>query len=909
MLKIIIFSVILLIILPLLQAKKVQVIELTKWSLRDSDSVIAAQPIDVAKIPSGVYTELAKTSGDLLGPNNDVNLRWIANKTWIYSTSFDMDELGHDSLVNLTFHGIDTVAKIWLNGNLLGETDNMFVRYSYVVGHLLQVSPKHNVLEIEIISPLMEANARAKQLEEKGIGAPPSCPQSSGDVECHRNMLRKMQMSFGGDWNPAALSSGLWKPVTIEYYTVAVLREVDVALNRNDTHWTMDCRAFINTPDSESFYAQLVVYASDLFNEPFVVKQKKLSYTSPNMEFQIHIPKEKVKLWWPNGYGAQKLYPVSFNLKSYRSEDGPSLSSRTDSQKLLNIGFRTIELVEDEDEIGRTFYFRVNGHPIFMKGVNFVPAHTLPELSADTETLQHLLKSAQEANMNMIRVWGGGLYESDTFYSLADSYGLLVWQDMAFTKATYPVTDELMNSMRIEAAQNAQRLAHHASLAMIVTNNEIELYLVKNRSDFGSEAKRLEDEYKLLFRGILAPELNIISRNDFKPRPGPMVSTPSMGIVESGKELAKDPQSPHCGDVHLYEDATPSQNAYPEARFISEFGFISLPMRSSWLRVLGQNATEEKLAALIRQRQHHPRGFIPLFRQIAYELPFNLQNWEENIDEFIYFSQVSQAMATKKAVELFRSRRDNYLTMGALIWQLNDVWIAPSWSSIDFYGNYKLVHLWAKEFLASPSIIALYHELSNHINITITREDFREDRDTIFYNLFINTYLWNDIYPKTAIARAIGLGSNALDKLNIPLESVLYEKTTKEEIFLEILLKDQQENIVAHNYFYPVPIKNIVGLRNPELQLEVLRSDCGTGKPYVNSFSLRITVKYPALFIFLELNHPNYVEMRHSFSMNGFTQTVPRQNVQLEIDTDSECIKLNPHDISVKTMNQYMAQV
>jgi len=139
----------------------------------------------------------------------------------------------------------------------------MFVRYSFVVGHLLQLSPKHNLLEIEILSPLVVANARAQQLEEKGNSAPPSCPQSSGDdtTECHRNMLRKMQMSFGGEWNPAALSSGLWKPVTIEYYTVAFLRDVDVAINRNDTHWTMDCRAFISTPDAESFYAEIVVHA------------------------------------------------------------------------------------------------------------------------------------------------------------------------------------------------------------------------------------------------------------------------------------------------------------------------------------------------------------------------------------------------------------------------------------------------------------------------------------------------------------------------------------------------------------------------------------------------------------------------------------------------------------------------
>ncbi|KAH8418053.1 hypothetical protein KR222_010989 [Zaprionus bogoriensis] len=887
------------------QAKKVQVTELTNgWFLRDSES---NDTISVAKIPSGVYTALADIYGDLQGAGNDVSLRWIANKTWIYSTSFDMaDELGKDSKVNLTFHGIDTVAKIWLNGELLGETDNMFVRYSYVVGHLLNLSPSHNLLEIEFLSPLTVSADRAQQLQEKGSSAPPSCPASRGNVECHRNMLRKMQMSFGGEWNPAALSMGIWKPVTLEYYTVAILRDVDVAINRNDTHWTMDCRAFISASDSEKFYVQMIVYASPLLDEPFVVEQQLMSYTSTNLEFQIHIPKDRVQLWWPNGYGAQKLYPVVFNLKSYRSEGGPLLSSRTDSQKQLNIGFRTIELVEDKDDRGRTFYFRVNDHPIFAKGANYVPASTLPELSADSDAVQHLLKAAQQANMNMIRVWGGGLYESDTFYSLADSYGLLVWQDMAFTKSTYPITDDLMASMRLEAAQNAQRLAHHASLALIVTNNEIELLLVKNRSDFGSDAKRLEEEYKLLFMGNLAPELNIICRNDFIARPGPMISTPSMGIVESGKELATDPQNPYYGDVHFYEDDTFTQSFNTDARFISEFGYASLPMRSSWQQVIGANATEESLAALIRQRQHDTKGFIPLLRLIAYQLPFTLQNWEDNIDEFIYFSQVAQAMFIKMDVELFRSRRQDYATMGALIWQLNDVWVAPTWSLIDFNENYKLVYYWAREFLASPNIIALYNDATDQLNITVTREDYADNNDIQLFNIFINTYLWNDIFPKSAIARAIGLGSNLINQLKVPLESVMYEQHRKSEIFLEILLKDKDDHIVSQNYFYPVPIKDIVGIRNPELNLEVLNTDCTSGLPYTNSFSLRITVSYPALFIYLELINENYTSLRHSFSTNGFTQTVPRQNVFLHFELDSECLRIKAQDIRVRTMNQYM---
>ncbi|XP_017845384.1 beta-mannosidase-like [Drosophila busckii] len=890
----------LLIVTTQLSAKLMRVEELTNgWSLREKGSDTF---ISVPKIPSGVYTALEKTYGDLQAPGNDINLRWIANRTWIYNITFDLpDELSVDSLVNLTLHGIDTVAKIWLNGELLGSTDNMFVRYSFVVGHVLQ-SNGPNLLEIELLSPLEQANALAEQSLQ--LGNPPSCPASRGDVECHRNMLRKMQMSFGGAWHPAALSLGIWKPVTIEYYTVAILRNVDVALKRNSTHWTMDCRAFVDTADAEQFHAQLVVYASELLPEPVEFEPQLLSYSSAMLEFQLHIPKDNVELWWPNGYGAQILYPVLFSLKCYRGEEQPSLMSRTESKQLLNIGFRTIELVEDEDAYGRSFYFRVNDQPIFMKGVNYVPADILPELAADTDTLQYLLQAAKDAHMNMIRVWGGGLYESDAFYDLTDAYGLLVWQDMTYVKAVYPVDDVHMTSMRLEAAQNAQRIGYRASLALMVTNSEIELYLAENHTDFGTEAARLAAEYKMLFIDNISEELNILA----KPRAGPMLSTPSLGIAESGDKLAQNPQDPKYGDVHFYdEDMLPAVwNIYPEARFVSSFGYASLPMRSAWLHVLGKDATEKRLVELINQRQHNPEGFVAMLQLMEKQLP-PLLSWEKHIDKFVYFSQVSQALTTKLAVELFRSRRSQHRTMGALIWQLNDVWLAPTASCIDFYGNYKLVYYWARDFLAPIGIMAIYNEANDQINITITREDYVSNGDMQVYDVIINTYLWNDIFVKKQIARAVPLGANSMDFLKIPMESVLYEKHSKHEIFLELLLKDKEEEIVARNYFYPVPIKDIVGMRDPKLQLDVIGLDCSNRvAPFENNFSLRITVHSPALFVYVELNHPEYMNFTHSFSMNGFTQTVPRQIVHLEFVNNSECLTLNASHFSVRTMNQYI---
>ncbi|KAH8369200.1 hypothetical protein KR009_003853 [Drosophila setifemur] len=906
-------------------AKIILAEELTKWTLRNENSSLT---VNVSRVPTGVYTALKDLYGDVLQDGNDVNLRWIANQSWTYTTTFDSFETGHDNLVNLTLYGIDTVSKVRLNGELLGETDNMFVRYSFAIDHLLL--PSKNTVEIEILSPLLEANRRFRDMAEQGvITGPPSCPRARGDVECHRNYLRKMQMSFGGEWNPAALSSGIWKPVVIEYYMVGVLRDVDVAINRNDTHWTMDCRAFLSSPSTEDFYARVVVHNSDLMDSPFVLAHQVIAVDSPVLEFKINIPKDRVTLWWPNGYGTQRLYPVLFSVKCYTGES-PNLSSRTESQKVLKIGFRTIELVEDEDQYGKTFFFRVNGHPIFMKGANYVPASILPELSADDDTsecsrimykpfsylinfisVQCLLKAAYEANINMIRVWGGGLYESDTFYNLADLYGLLVWQDMAFSQAAYPLTDDFVASVSQETVQNAQRLSYHPSLALIVTNNEIELFLVKNQSDFGENAARLESDYKSLFMGTIRQELEVISRNDFSPRPGAMISTPSLGIARNYSNLDIDPQNPGSGDVHFWEDSKDGfrPETYPHARFVSEFGYASLPMISTWQRELdkGVEASKEEIAALIRSRQHDPKGFIPLIQQIVNQLPFTPHTWDENIEQFIYFSQVVQAMTSKIAMEVFRSRRTGNQTMGALIWQLNDVWVAPTWSCIDFYGNMKIVYHWAKDFMAPMSVIPIYDEGSDSLNITLTREDYSEHPDSQLYYVQINTYLWTDLIAKKTIARAFGLRSNDLELSPIPLENLLYENRLKSDIFLEIVLEDKDGQTVARNFFYPVPIKNITGIKNPDISVEVAGQDCSSAKsPYSNSFSLQITVKTPALFVYLELSHPDYIRERHKFSTNGFTQTEPRKTVHLEFDNDSACLTLTSNHIRVQTMNQYL---
>ncbi|XP_075146469.1 beta-mannosidase-like [Haematobia irritans] len=883
---------------PVVNCDKVKTVTLSTWDLTNENKTIIVNNI---KAPIGVYTALKTRYGDVLESKNDAALRWIVNQTWTFSTKFSAS-IENNTKVNLTFHGIDTVATIRLNNHVLGNTDNMFIRYSYDILPYLQ---SDNSLEIEIKSPLLVAKERADELIAQDKQAPPHCPHVRENGECHRNMLRKMQMSFGGDWNLAAPSMGIWKTVDVEYYEVAIMRDVDVAIRRNDTHWTLDIRVFLSTGMRENFYAELHFIAAELLDAPYILKKKLILYNSPQIEFVIHIPKEKVQLWWPNGYGEPKLYPLYFRAYCWKDVNGPALRSKTRSQKTLNIGFRTIELEEDVDDYGRSFYFKVNDHPIFIKGASYVPSHILPEQSYRESTLEHIVKSAKESHLNMIRVWGGGLYESDTFYNLTDYYGLLVWQEMAFSRATYPMTfKDFVESIRLEVYQNAKRLAFHPSLAMIVTNDEIELYLTKNKTELGDDSQRLEDEYRQLFMGIIRHELGVISRNDFNPRAGPMISTPSMGVEESKKDLSTEPQNPNYGDVHFWQDEKDAwdPDIYPRARFITEFGFQSLPIMASWNRTMNEN---DDLNSIVTHRQHDPKGFLPMMKLITRHFSLPAMDWNENIDKLIYISQVSQAMAVKTATDVFRSERSHKRTMGAMYWQLNDVWVAPTWSSIDYFGNYKLVWYWSKQFMAPTSIIALIDSTNDRINITVTKEELVDDiEEPEKYNITMYIYQWSELYYRHAETYEIDVPSNGFYRKYIDLPKIFNETFTIYNSFLKFKLNKNNKTI-AHTFIFPSNFHQVIGMADPQLKIRFTPDNCDdkSTRSRFNYYSFSITIKKPALFIYLELYHPR-IE-KYKLSENGFVLTEPIKLIHVEIELKSEgCLELKPEHVRILTVNQ-----
>jgi beta-mannosidase len=398
---------------------------------------------------------------------------------------------------------------------------------------------------------------------------------------------------------------------------------------------------------------------------------------------------KNIKKWWPNGMGDQKLYDIQVSLSNQ--------NYTTNSSK--SIGLRTIELITEKDTIGNNFYFKINGIPTFMKGVNYIPQDVFtPRVKADD--YEEILQSAVDANMNMVRVWGGGIYEEDIFYDLCDKYGLLVWQDFMFACAMYPGDEEFLNSVKEEAIYNVKRIRTHPSLALWCGNNEV-LSAWENwgwkKSIINDQSQEIADKiytsYDDLFHNILP---NVIEKFDSDTAYWPSSPGSSFGKKESFTS----------GDAHYWgvwwgkEPFTNYENKIP--RFMSEFGFQSFPDFTSVLKYTNDsdhNIYSEVMKS--HQRSSIGNETIEEYMLREYSKPNSFKN-------FLYVSQLLQAEGISMGMEAHRRNRD--ICMGSLYWQLNDCWPVASWSSIDYYGKWKALHYKTRESFAS-NLISLHKKI------------------------------------------------------------------------------------------------------------------------------------------------------------------------------------------------------
>lgn len=612
-----------------------------------------------AQVPGGVHTDLL-AAGRIPDPfvaDYEKCVQWVAESDWEYRRTLTVDaDLLSEERVFLVCDGLDTLAEATFNGDLLGETDNMFRQYRWDVKGLLREG--ENELVILFRSPVGYITPRQAEHPLRGVSQGiPGAPY-----------LRKAPCQFGWDWGPQLPPIGIWKDIRLEGRSVARLDDVHLRQHHEGGSVTIEATVTVERWGDTLLTAEVRITDPD----GAILKTEAGITDGPQT---IRIPIVRPQLWWPNGYGDQPLYKAGVFLLA---------ENRIQDHRTYQMGLRTIELRQEEDEWGQSFTFVVNGVPVFAKGANWIPADSFPTRVSD-EQLEHLIRSAADAHQNMLRVWGGGFYEEERFYDLCDRYGILVWQDLIFSCSVYPDDEAFFENVRVEAVENIRRLRHRASLALWCGNNEMEWGWVEWEWNNLPDAERLRDAYDRMFHHFLS---EIVAAED--PDTPYWPSSPSSGTP------FMNPNGVRAGDTHNWEvwhGDRPFQ-AYREhnSRFVSEFGFQSLPA----LETIRAYADESEWNMTSYIMEHHQRNEVGNSKIITYMADhFRLP---KDFESLVYLTQVLQAEAVRTGVEYWR--RNRRCTGGTLYWQLNDCWPVASWASLDYYGRWKALHYAARRFYA-----------------------------------------------------------------------------------------------------------------------------------------------------------------------------------------------------------------
>jgi beta-mannosidase len=597
-----------------------------------------------AQVPGCVHMDLFRNGliPDPFWGANEGPLQWIEEKDWIYRIEFDLQNPDYQH-VELVAEGLDTVTEIRLNNGLVARTDNMFTGYRYDIQSRLQEFG--NILELEFASPLRIIRRRQK----------PGDAEEWNDPVGGSSRLRKEPCSFGWDWGPRFATSGIYMPIGLEAWNHNRIETIRI----RQVHGHGDVELQLQ-PEFATDYP--VEYRGSLsFNGGLL---EKFSGSSVRIQSPW--------LWWPNGHGDQPLYELRLEVLA---ENG-LIVDRWEKR----IGLRTIELDRHQDAFGESFQFKINNRPIFAKGANWIPAHSFVT-EASPEMYKDLINSAAAVGMNMLRVWGGGIYEKDLFYDLCDEKGLLVWQDFMFACALYPGEEAFLQSVEREAAFQIQRLAHHASLALWCGNNELE-----QKPDEIQKTEERQRAYEVLFYDLL-PET--VATCD-----GTTAYWPSSPHNPAG--YAQGPNSEKGGDSHLWDVwhlRKPVKHYEKQVtRFCSEFGMQSY----SSPQVAATFCAPDRFNIQGPEMENHQKNAAG--NEIIFDYVSKRYRFPKDYAALAYLSQLNQAYCIKVGIEHFR--RSMPQTMGALYWQLNDCWPVASWSSIEFGGRWKALHYEVKRAFA-----------------------------------------------------------------------------------------------------------------------------------------------------------------------------------------------------------------
>ena len=606
-----------------------------------------------AKIPGTVHTDLLanKVIENPFYGSNEKKLQWIENENWNYKTSFIISnsEINFKN-IELEFNGLDTYASVFLNGKLILEANNMFRTWKIPVKEYLVKG--ENSLEIKFKSAVFEGKNQAKKLKY-------TLP---GDEKV---FTRKAQYQYGWDWGPRFVTAGIWKNVNLNFWNNVTIENVTFnQLELNDEKAVLEFTTNIKADKVGTIQLKI--------NEIVKTFNLKKGLNKVRLNYEIQNPKR----WWTNGLGEANLYSFEISLIDNKN---------IISSKKLNIGLRTIELIQEKDNIGTSFYFKLNGIPVFMKGANYIPDDSFMPRVSDS-IYKARVKDAVDANMNMLRIWGGGIYADNAFYDECDKKGILVWQDFMFACAMYPGDEGFLDNVKQEVIDNVNRLQNHPSLAIWCGNNENDegwknWGWQKQYNYTETDSTKIWNDYEKLFHQLIPKTLDSLlpsNKNIYWP------SSPSIGWGR--KESMTQGDSHYWGvwwgkePFEIYEEKV--------GRFMIEYGFQGMPN----LETFKNFTTNEELnlnSEAVKSHQKHPIGYETINEYMVRDFVV-----PKVFEDYIYVSQLLQAAGMKTAIEAHR--RAKPFCMGTLYWQFNDCWPVTSWSSVDYFGNWKAFHYQVK---------------------------------------------------------------------------------------------------------------------------------------------------------------------------------------------------------------------
>jgi beta-mannosidase len=803
-------------------------------------------------VPGSVFETLIDNGiiGDPFYGLREHEVSWVYESNWDYVTEFDLEPtfLEHKNIL-LRCNGLDTISEVILNGENLGSTNNMFVRYDFRVKSKLK--NKGNRLTIKFKSPTLKAR---EEKEKRGINlntgyaAHPGVPY-----------LRKAQYSFGWDWGPKLPDIGIWKPIELigydnlridsiyinqklyynkSYNELPKVEEItDLVAISTDFSIEINLESDILTNELNNYRLNIEMRAPDGKTFTF---EKPINTLTLKAKFTLDYP----YLWWTHDLGIPNLYDLSITIIN---------NDIIDSFK-QKVGIREIRLIQNIDKWGKSFFFLLNGIPIFAKGANWIPVDSFIPRGKKRGLYQSNLSNAKEANMNMIRVWGGGIYEDDLMYDICDELGILVWQDFPFACAAYPPDEEFIENIKIEATQNIQRLRNHPSLALWCGNNEIEWLWRRelHRSEIIEVDKinEFKSGYLKVFENIL-PEL--IKKYD--PNHSYWPSSPSNGFVGSSLGT-QNSNLPDIGDSHFWDvwHSNKPFKAYREfhSRFMSEFGYESFPP----IKTIENFCPSEQFdffSLIMENHQKNSAGNKKILNYMKkrFKIPSEFENR-------VILSQITQAEAIQYGVEHWRRNRNDFHCMGALYWQLNDCWPVASWSSLDYYGRWKALHYFAKRFY--QKVFASIKEDKNSVEFWLSN-DLKERKSVVFEWKIFNSDS-NKISEGIFEVDILPLSSKMVGSLNVNKIDIVEENIQDHIIFYQLKTHDK---IIIDQGMRLFDAPKRFDLQDPIIKWEILKINDDDSTDL--EVEVKVSNEFIALFVFLDSEEYDFVASDNFFSM------------------------------------------